>query len=237
MFFEIVKFFLYSGLIVLISKNILVIVLRNLAENLNLKPKTIGNISGYATSMPELLTISVSSFNGLINTSIFNILSSNVINLIQYIASIVINKNRKAFQNTAIKTDIILVLITIIIPIVLVWKDIEINMFLIPTFIIFYALFRFLNNNAHKVYLEKEEKELEEQIEKEGESQKGNTRKTLLYIIILLGTGILLYVVGELLGDTLTNLCEQFGISYFFRSAETLQNNEESRYFRSSWSY
>ena len=213
MFFEIVKFFLYSGLIVLISKNILVIVLRNLAENLNLKPKTIGNISGYATSMPELLTISVSSFNGLINTSIFNILSSNVINLIQYIASIVINKNRKAFQNTAIKTDIILVLITIIIPIVLVWKDIEINMFLIPTFIIFYALFRFLNNNAHKVYLEKEEKELEEQIEKEGESQKGNTRKTLLYIIILLGTGILLYVVGELLGDTLTNLCEQFGIS------------------------
>ena len=98
MFFEISKFIIYSGLIVLIAKYILVITLRKLAENLNLKPKTVGNIAGYATSVPELLTISVSSINGLMSTSVFNILSSNVINLIQYIASIVLNKNRKAFK-------------------------------------------------------------------------------------------------------------------------------------------
>ena len=54
MFFEIAKFILYSGLVVLIAKYILVITLRKLAENLDLKPKTAGNIAGYATSMPEL---------------------------------------------------------------------------------------------------------------------------------------------------------------------------------------
>ena len=73
MFFEIAKFMLYSGLVVLIAKYILVITLRKLAENLNLKPKTVGDIAGYATSMPELLTITVSSMNGLIGSSIFNI--------------------------------------------------------------------------------------------------------------------------------------------------------------------
>ena len=76
MFFEIAKFILYSGLVVLIAKYILVITLRKLAENLNLKPKTVGDIAGYATSMPELLTITVSSMNGLMGSSIFNILSS-----------------------------------------------------------------------------------------------------------------------------------------------------------------
>ncbi len=213
MFFEMVRFILYSGLIVLIAKYILVITLRKLAENLNLKPKTVGNIAGYATSIPELLTISISSINGLISTSIFNILSSNVINLIQYIASIFLNKNRKAFTNQAIKIDMILVLITIVIPIIFVWKKIEINLIIVPAFVILYFLFQYLNNNVHKLYLGKEDKQIENQIQEEQEKEKGNTRKTILYIIVLIGTGILLYVIGDLLGETLNNLCNQFNVS------------------------
>lgn len=213
MLFEIVKFILYSGLIVLISKYILVITLRKLAENLNLKPKTVGDIAGYATSVPELLTISVSSMKGLMGTSIFNIVSSNVINLIQYMASIVMNKNKKAFANRAIKTDLVLVVITILIPIILIWKKIEINLLIVPAFLILYVLFQYIDHNVHKLYLKKEDREIEKQIEKEGLIEKGNTRKTALYILILIGTGILLYVIGELLGDTLNNLCNQFNVS------------------------
>lgn len=65
LFVEIVKFFFYSAVIVIISKNILVIVLRKLAQTLNLKAKTVGNIAGYATSVPELLTIITASLRGL----------------------------------------------------------------------------------------------------------------------------------------------------------------------------
>lgn len=213
MLFEIIKFFLYAGIIVLISKYILVITLRKLAENLNLKPKTIGNIAGFATSMPELLTISISSINGLVATSVYNILSSNVINFIQYLASIIMNKNKKAFSNKAIQIDIILVFITIIIPFVLVWKNIEVKIVFVPLFLILYAFFYYLNNNCHKLYLEKEDNEIAKQIEEEEKKEIGNTRKTALYILILFGTGILLYVVGELLGETLNNLCYQFHIS------------------------
>lgn len=213
MFFEIVKFLLYAGLIVLIAKYILVATLRKLAENLNLKPKTVGDIAGYATSIPELLTISISSINGLMSTSIFNIVSSNVINFIQYIASIVIHKNRKAFQNQAIRVNIVLVLITIAIPIFFIQKGIEMNLIIVPAFFILYALFQFINHNVHKVYLEKEDKALENQIREEQKKERGNTKKTLLYSLILVGTGILLYVIGELLGDTLNHLCYQFHIS------------------------
>ena len=49
--------------------------LRKLGEVLNLKAKTIGNVAGYATSVPELLTVLVSSFSGLISASIFNVIT------------------------------------------------------------------------------------------------------------------------------------------------------------------
>ena len=54
MLIEIIKFIIYSILIVVISKYILVTTLRKLAESLNLKAKTVGDIAGYATSVPEL---------------------------------------------------------------------------------------------------------------------------------------------------------------------------------------
>ena len=213
MFFEIIKFVLYVGLIVLIAKYVLVVTLRRLAENLNLKPKTVGNIAGYATSVPELLTISISSLNGLISTTIFNVISSNIINFIQYMVSIVMNKNRKAFTNQAIRVDMVLVLITIVIPSIIVGKKIEMNLLIVPAFLILYVLFQYINHNAHKLYLKKEDKQLAKQIEEEGKRETGNTRKTLLYISILIVTGILLYVIGELLGDTLQQLCNRFNIS------------------------
>ncbi len=212
MILGIMEFILYSGLIVLISKYILVKTLRSLAENLSLKPKTVGNITGYATSIPEFLTISVSSINGLINTGVFNILSSNVINFIQYITSIIINKNRKSIANPAIRVDIILVFITILIPIFILWKNIEINLGLIPLFIIFYTLFLFLNNNAHKLYLKNEDKKIQDYINQEGKKERGNTRRTLLYVIVLMLTGILLFFISQLLGETLNNLCKQLNI-------------------------
>lgn len=207
---EIIKFIIYMSAIVLISKYILVKTLRRLAENLNLKPKTVGDIAGYATSVPELLTIIASSFNGLIGTSIYNILSSNIINLIQYISTIFLNKNQKYLKNRAIKVDLILVIITILIPILLIKLDIEINIAIVPIFIILFALFNFLNSNVHKIYLRKEDKKLEQ--EQEEVQEKGNRKKVAKNVIYLLISGVLLFIVGNLLGATLEELCNTFEI-------------------------
>ena len=73
-------------------------------------------------------------------------------------------------------------------------------------------LFRFLNSNAHKVYLKIEDKE----IEKKRVSQTAKIRKInlklILYIIILMLTGAMLFIIGEILGDTLENLCGIFNV-------------------------
>lgn len=213
MFLEIIKFIIYSALIVLISKYILVTTLRKLAESLKLKPKTVGNIAGYATSIPELLTITTSSLRGLSGASVYNIISSNVINFIQYIGAILLNRNVDKIKNRAIITDIILVIFTILIPIVLLKMNIELNIMIAPIFVILYILFRVINDNVHKMYLKNEDEKIEHEIELEEEKESKNRFQTIKYIIYLVITGFLLYFVGDKLGNTLETLCKLFNIS------------------------
>lgn len=213
MIIEFLKFIIYSAAIVLISKYILVVTLRKLAEALSLKPKTVGNIAGIATSMPELLTIAFSSFNGLVTTSIINVLSSNVINVVQYSMAILLNKNQKLLRNKAIIADIILVIITILIPLILVLGNVEMTIILVPIFVILYIVFLIINNRVHEKYLKKEDEKIENEIEKEEQIELKNRNRLVMYIFLLVITGILLFVVGDLLGNTLENLCNIFGIS------------------------
>lgn len=212
LFLEILQFILYTGLIVIISKYILVKTLRNLAENLKLKPKTVGKIAGIATSAPELLTIGASSYNGLLSASIYNVLSSNVINLIQYYAAIILNKNQKSFKNKAIKVDLFLVGLTIILPIFFILIKSELQVAMVPGLILLYFGFNKINSNAHKLYLKEEDKKIEKIQEKEDKWERGNKRKITKNVLILIVTGILLFIVGDLLGNTLENLCLSFGV-------------------------
>lgn len=219
MIVEFIKFIFYSMLIVLISKYILVTTLRKLAESLNLNPNTIGEISGYATSMPELLTVAIASFNGLVSTSIVNVLSSNIINLIQYIFAILLNKNQKELKNKAIKINLILVFITILIPIIVINLKFDMNIFIVPSFIITYFIFKFINKKTHNKYLKNEDiklkEEVNEKILEDEKLMKNKKSKTLMYIIFLILTGILLFIVGDFLGEVLENLCNIFNISQF----------------------
>ena len=210
LFLEIIKFIIYSGLIVIISKYILVTTLRSLAESLKLKSRIVGNIAGYATSIPELLTVGISSFNGLIGTSIYNIISSNVINLIQYVFAIILNKNHKILRNKAIILDMILVSITIIIPILLLIFNIDIDTNIIPAFIILYCLFILLNSKSHTLYINRQNdnKDIDIQIN----TNENIKLKTFKYVIYLILTGILLFIIGNKLGDTLESLCNIFNI-------------------------
>ena len=208
---EFFKFIFYSGLIVVIAKYALIPVLRKLAESLNLKPKTVGNIAGIATSVPELLTVSFSAFTGLISASAYNIISSNVINTIQYIASVFLSKNQIYLKNKALKMDLIMVLITIIIPIGILVANIEFSIGIVPIFILLFFLFYFINNHTHKLYL-KETTEQEREIEEETKWVKGKKKVIIKYAILLIIISVFLYLIGNLLSNTLENLCIKFNI-------------------------
>ena len=215
LFVEIIKFFVYSMCIVLISKYALVKILRKMGELLDLKPKIVGNIAGIATSIPELLTVSFSAFTGLMTASIYNIISSNIINLIQYSISVVLQKNRRFISNKAIKLDLFIVVLTIIIPISMTFFNIENNIVLIPIFILLLLIFNRITNNAHRLYMNKKTEDAEKVESIHGNVKNSKLKKVLSVIgqaILLIFVGIILYVIGNLLSDVLTNLCVRFNM-------------------------
>lgn len=215
-FIEIIKFLLYSFAIVIVAKYLLVPTLRKLSELFNLGPKAAGNIAGIATSVPELLTVSFAAYAGFIETGIYNVLSSNIINLAQYLGAIYINKNQKYIRNKAIRIDIIMVIITIIIPAFMVVANIKVNMLTVIFFVILLCLFYYINLNVHKLYLRKQD----EQINKEENSKytqeelikKGSKRglQIIINIVYIIFIAIALYLIGNLLSDSLTNLSITF---------------------------
>lgn len=210
---EIIKFIICSILIVIIAKYLLITVLRKLSESLDLNSKTIGNIAGLATSVPELLTVSFSAFAGFIGASSYNILSSNIINFTQYLISIYLNKNQKKLHNRALIIDLILVLLTIIIPIFMFLTNMEFNINIVPFFILLLILFYYINHNTHKLYLNLQEREILKEIDEEKKWIKGKKKVTIKYFIYLCCIAILLYIVGDNLSNSLENLCNIFEVS------------------------
>ena len=206
MLLEIFKFIFYAILIVLISKYLLVINIRKIAEKLNLKSKTVGEIAGISTSIPEVLTVTVTSISGLYATSIFNVFSSNIINLIQYIISIIINKNIRLLKNKALIVNLILVIITILLPVILLILKIQTSTILIPIFLILYILFLSITNRLHKKYLKSVDEIAEEY------KYKKDKNPIAINVVILIIATMLLYIIGEMLGNTLENICYSFGI-------------------------
>lgn len=212
MVIEIGKFLLYTLLIVIIAKYVLVKLLRKLAESLNLSAKAVGNIAGIATSVPELLTVCFAASAGLLGTSIYNIISSNVINLIQYMVSIWMNKNQKILRNRAIRIDIILVIITILLPLLFVTINVDTSLSVVPIYLLLFLLFYYINHNAHKLYLKKQDRWIEEDIEKEKKWVKGKIKVVIQYSFYLLLTCIALYIIGNALSTSLENLASIFAI-------------------------
>ena len=208
MIFEIIKFFIYSICIVVISKYILVTSLRKLAENLKMKPRAVGNIAGVATSIPELLTVTVSSFRGLMGTSIYNMISSNVINFILYSISLMIRKNYEAIRNRGIIIQNVLVILTIIFPIVLLRIENPFHIGVVLILLMMYIIFNKISKIVHEKYLKNEEKEIEEIENKTIE--KYVNKQSFIYVGLILIASILLYFIGEALGNVLENLSESF---------------------------
>lgn len=212
MIIELAKLMIYAILIVIIAKYILVKILRKLAETIGLSPKTVGNIAGIATSVPELLTVCFSASTGLLQTSIFNILSSNIINFLQYIASIFLNKNQKILKNKGIQVCLILVIATIIIPIIIEIFAIPSNLYMVFIFLALFIIFYLINVKMHQQYLQKDDKKIEEKMIKQEIKVRNSIYIIIKYCIYLCITSVTLYIVGNELSIALNNLGMVFSI-------------------------
>ncbi len=210
LFLEFLKLIIFLAGIVVVSKYLLVPILQKISNELNLSAKSSGNIAGIATSIPELLTVVFSVKTGLIDTSVYNIISSNIINFCQYIFSVYINKNQKYFRYKPVVIDIVLVLATIVIPIFIIIFKIDLDLKLCAFFIIMLILFFYINHNVHKLYLKKEDEEIIKNVKET--KNKTNKFKLIIYIFGMFPIVFALYYLGDSLSETLSILATKFNL-------------------------
>lgn len=144
----------------------------------------------------------------------YNIISSNVINLIQYIWSVQVNKNGKIIKrNVALKIELFIVGVTIIIPIAMTILKMEANLTIVPIFILVFIMLYYIRENAYKVYkMNFISKEDEKKIEEEKRWVNKDKKSAVITTFQLLGTSIILFIIGNLLGNTLDVLNNSFNI-------------------------
>ena len=90
--------------------------------------------------------------------------------------------------------------------------NIEFSISIVPIFILLFLLFYFINHNAHKLYLKKQNDQIEEKIEKEKKWVKGKIKLTIKYSFYLVITSVSLYIIGNALSTSLENLANYFNI-------------------------
>jgi Ca2+/Na+ antiporter len=139
LFGAIVEFIILVGLIVAISRFLLYKPAKGIAHRLKFDEQNSGQLLGYLTSAPELVTTIFVALNGFMLTVAFNILSSNVINVVLALsAALVFGKARLLFSRKLWREQLLIVA-SIVVPVLLLLTDQVESAWVIPVFLLGYV--------------------------------------------------------------------------------------------------
>lgn len=207
---QIILFIIYSALIVIIAKYMLYYCVRRIAGILKFKNKTIGQILGYLTSMPELISTLFIAQHGMILTVTYNVLSSNVINIILAIIVTGAFGRFKYLKGNKFRIEYIIIAFSIIFPMLMIKFNMLANASTILICLVLYLLYLYI---IRKLGLEPQE-EMFKEVEEESEKKKYNIPIAVTMYSIIILTGIcLLYFLGDKLGDIVYSLGSTYKVS------------------------
>lgn len=211
LFGAILEFVILVGLIVAISRFLLYKPAKAISHRLRLDERNAGQLLGYLTSAPELVTTIFVALNGFMLTVAFNILSSNVINVFLALsAALVFGKARLLFSRKLWREQLLIVA-SIVIPVLLLLTDQVESAWVIPVFLLGYV--------GYLVVLKRISKdspipaEYGDVVHVEADSRLGTKAyiavNGLVIVIALAG----LYFLGNALGGNVQELGTTYGVS------------------------
>lgn len=137
----IAEFVVFTVLIVAVSNYLLYLPAKRIAERLKFSEHSAGQMLGYLTSAPELVTSIAVAATGLMATVAYNILSSNIINVFLALsAAMWFGQARRLFTRRLWREHLIIV-ISIIVPILLLVTGQVESAWVIPVFLVTYVVY------------------------------------------------------------------------------------------------
>lgn len=213
---EIIEFLILTVLIVAVAKYLLYMPAKRIAERLKFSDHGAGQMLGYLTSAPELVaSIGVAS-TGFMATVAYNILSSNVINvMLAMSAAAWFGQSRRLFSRQLWREHLIIA-ISIVVPILLLVTGQVESAWVIPVFLVSYVVYILVikritaDGAAPTEHIDSQApRDTAAVVTQVHTGVRGYVTLQALLILVALAS---LYFLGTALGDTVYELGTTFGV-------------------------
>ena len=171
-----------------------------MADSLRWSAKTRGQITGYATSVPELVCLVSAGLAGVWQAGLWNIASSNIINLVLMISAVVYFKQHKGLFRRRFVDEIGFAMMAIAVPIGLMTVGLDTQWYLVPVLLGFFLVYRIVDRSVNRPGVSVADDE---------EAAAGSLPLGLMFV---LGAMIAIIVAGIFLGDATASVVEQLGV-------------------------
>jgi Ca2+/Na+ antiporter len=175
----------------------------NLALALNWSPKTRGQVTGFATSIPEFAALISTALNGVWAAGLWNIASSNIINVVLLITAVCWYRQYRDLWNKHFIDEMLFAGMAVAFPLLLMYFSMDQSPYTVPILLFFYLVYRLSDRVFNRAHTEPDV---------EGEDA-GSAKLGLLYII---GSIAIICVAGNFLGTSAEAIVNKMEIPVIF---------------------
>ena len=172
----------------------------DIAAGMKWSPKTRGQVTGYATSVPEFVCLVSAGLAGVWQAGLWNIASSNIINVILMLIAIGYYKQFRDLFNRRFIDEIGFAFLAIAVPIGLMRAGMDTQWYLIPALLGLFVIYRIVDHKTNRV----DSGDVAHDTDAEGSLPLG--------MIFILTAIVSIIIAGIFLGDATANVVEQFGV-------------------------
>lgn len=203
MIISLVWFAISAAGIVVIAKYALYDPIQRLVSYTRASKVVSGQILGYLTSAPELVSTVFIAATGFFTAAAFNVLGSNVINVFLVVTAALWFRHLPALMHARYRLDILIVGGSIVLPLVLVATDTATQMWTVPLFLtLLIAYFVLLRTRSDP----------HEEADSQPDPLPSTVTNWSVNSIVVLAGLVGLYFLGSQLGDSVYSLGYAFGV-------------------------
>ncbi|WP_158222678.1 hypothetical protein [Rhodopirellula sp. MGV] len=188
-----------AAAIILLVKYGLLRGIDHVAGAMNWSVKARGKLTGFATSVPELVCLVAAGLSGVWEAGLWNIASSNIINCVLMLSAVLVYRQFGDLMNRRFIDEIAFAGLAIMVPITLMYWGMDTEWYLVPSLLCFFGFYQFVDQKVNPP----------SETESTSEEAVGN----LPFGIIVASTALIaIAIAGMFLGDSTAKVVLQLGI-------------------------
>ncbi len=150
MFYDLITLILSAAAIVVSVRYLLIPGIGRIGAVLKFSAKVRGQIIGYATSVPEFTVLVAGALNGVFSAGMWNIASSNIINLLLFVVTVLSFRQQLDLRNRTFTDEITFGILSITIPLVMFAAHIGTGYATVAGLFLFFVVYKILDKRFNQ---------------------------------------------------------------------------------------